>query len=167
MWIVPRVGTERRSAARTVRTPSRQRSIARRHGRGFTFVELLVVLLILAALMLIALPRYFSAVYRSRVRGCQAQIEITTTACQVFFARNKVWPTTVEEMCEPTAPSWVVAPPLTEVPTCPFGVSYEVVPILQDGTTGGAPTPENPQYGVALNSWDHFEGSWRKALDHK
>lgn len=149
------------------RTPLGQSSVALRSTRAFTFVELLVVLLILAALMLIALPRYFTAVYRSRVRGCQAQIEITTTACQVFFARNKVWPTTVEEMCEPTAPSWVVAPPLTEVPTCPFGVPYELAPILQDGTVGAAPTPENPQYGVTLNSWDHFEGSWTKALDHK
>jgi type II secretory pathway pseudopilin PulG len=130
-------------------------------------VELLVVLLILAALMLIALPRYFSAVYRSRVRGCQAQIEITSTSFQVFFSRNQVWPTTIEEMCEPTAPSWVVTPPLTEVPTCPFGVPYEVVPILQDGTSGGTPTPDNPQVGVTLNTWDHFEGSWKKALDHK
>jgi prepilin-type N-terminal cleavage/methylation domain-containing protein len=150
-----------------VRTPSRQRSAARRHGRGFTFVELLVVLLILAALMLIALPRYFSAVYRSRVRGCQAQIEITSTACQVFFSRNRVWPTTVEEMCEPTAPSWVVAPPLTEVPICPFGVPYEVIPILQDGSVGGVPTPDNPQVGVTLNTSDHFEGSWKKAFNHK
>ncbi len=146
--------------------PSRQQSPALRHGRGFTFVELLVVLLILAALMLIALPRYFSAVYRSRVRGCQAQIEITSTAFQVFFSRNQAWPTTIEEMCEPTAPSWVVTPPLTEVPICPFGVPYEVVPILQDGTTGGASTPDNPQVGVTLNTWDHFEGSWKKALDH-
>ena len=76
-----------------------------RRATAFTLVELLVVILILAALMLIALPRYFHAVYKSRVRGCQAQIKIINTATQAFYARNHVWPTTVEEMCEETAPS--------------------------------------------------------------
>jgi prepilin-type N-terminal cleavage/methylation domain-containing protein len=134
---------------------------------GFTLVELLVVILILAALMVIALPRYFHAVYRSRVRGCQAQVQIINTSVEAFFARNKVWPETVEEMCESTAPSWVVAPPLTEVPACPFGLPYELVTLLQDGTKGGEPTPGNPQVGVELNTWDHFSGPWKAAEDHR
>jgi general secretion pathway protein G len=145
------------------RAPSK---LTRRIG-GFTLVELLVVILILAALMLIALPRYFHAIYRSRVRGCQSQIEIISTATQAFFARNKVWPTTIEEMCESTAPSWVVAPPLQEMPLCPFGEPYELVPLLQDGTTGGAPASGNPQVGVQVNAWDHFDGSWKRAQDHR
>jgi len=135
--------------------------------RAFTLVELLVVILILAALMVIALPRYFSAVYRSRVRGCQAQIQIINTSCEAFFARNKTWPATVEEMCESTAPAWVVAPPLTEVPQCPFGTPYGLVPVLEDGTTGGSATPDNPQVGVTVNHWDHFEGSWKSAVEHR
>ena len=130
-------------------------------------MELLVVILILAALMLIALPRYFHAIYRSRVRGCQSQIEIISTATQAFFARNKVWPTTIEEMCESTAPSWVVAPPLLEMPLCPFGEPYELVPLLQDGTTGGAPAAGNPQVGVQVNARDHFDGSWKTAHEHR
>ena len=135
--------------------------------RAFTLVELLVVILIVAALVTIALPRYFHAVYRSRVRGCQAQIQTVNTSCEAFFARNRVWPATVEEMCESTAPSWVVAPPLTEVPACPFGVSYELVSVLQDGSVGGAPAAGNPQVGVELNTWEHFEGSWKMALIHQ
>jgi prepilin-type N-terminal cleavage/methylation domain-containing protein len=133
---------------------------------GFTLVELLVVILILAALMVIALPRYFYAVYKGRVRGCQAQIQIINTSCEVFLARNKVYPQTVEEMCRSTAPGWVVSPPLGEVPECPFGVPYELVPILQDGTVGGEPTLDNPQVGVTVKTSDHFEGSWKKAQDH-
>ena len=145
--------------------PVRRRKAPAR-SRAFTLVELLVVILILAALMAIALPRYFHAVYRSRVRGCQAQIQIINTSCEAFFARNRVWPATVEEMCESTAPSWVVAPPLTEVPACPFGVAYELVPVLQDGSVGGASAPGNPQVGVELNVTDHFEGSWKMAVNH-
>jgi len=133
---------------------------------GFTLVELLVVILIIAALVLIALPRYFHAVYTSWVRGCQAQIKIINTATQAFYARNHVWPTTVEEMCEDTAPPWVVGPPLGQVPPCPFGVPYRFVPELQDGSTG-QPTPDNPQVGVTVNTADHFEGSWITALRHR
>jgi len=135
--------------------------------RGFTLVELLVVILIIAALLAIALPRYFAAVYRARVRGCQAQIKVMSTATQAFFARNRVWPATVEEMCGTTAPSWVVGPPLDQVPQCPFGVPYHLVPTLQDGTVGGTPTPDNPVAGVAVNTDEHFEETWTTALDHR
>jgi prepilin-type N-terminal cleavage/methylation domain-containing protein len=135
--------------------------------RAFTLVELLVVMLILGALAVVAIPRYFQAVYDAKVRGCQANIQIVNTATQAFFARNKVWPTTVEEMCESTAPSWVVAPPLQEMPLCPFGVPYELVPTLQDGTTGGTPSPGNPQVGVQVNAGDHFEASWKTAKEHR
>lgn len=137
-----------------------------RNGIGFTLVELLVVILILMALMLIAIPRYFEVIYRSRVRGCQADINITQTATQAFFARNKVWPSTIEEMCESTAPAWVIGAPLNEVPECPFGIPYELSLLLLDGTVGANPTADNPQVGVAVNAWDHFEGSWKTARNH-
>jgi prepilin-type N-terminal cleavage/methylation domain-containing protein len=140
---------------------------APRRPRAFTLVELLVVILILAALVVIALPRYFQAVYRSRVRGCQSQITIINTSTQAFFARNQVWPTTVEEMCRSTAPAWVISPPLDDVPQCPFGVPYVLVPTLEDGTVGSPPTPGNPQVGVTVNAWGHFDGPWKSALDHR
>jgi type II secretory pathway pseudopilin PulG len=129
-------------------------------------VELLMVLLILAALMLIAIPRYFRAVYEGRVRGCQAQIKIMNTAAQAFHARNHAWPETLEEMCRPTAPSWVVAAPLQEVPQRPFGDPYEMVPVLQNGAVGAPGTSGNPQVGVAVNVADHFQGSWITATRH-
>ncbi len=133
---------------------------------GFTLIELLIVILIVTALILIAIPRYFEAVYRAKVRGCQANIQIVNTATQAFFARNKVWPTTVEEMCETTAPAWVISPPIQENPICPFGIAYEFTPMLQDGSSG-PPTPQNPVVGVQLNVSDHFDASWKTAQNHK
>ena len=145
----------------------RRLTTAGRRASGFTLVELLVVIIILAALLLIALPRYFAAVYSARVRGCQAQIKIISTATQAFFTGNKAWPTTVEEMCGSTAPAWVKNPPLQEVPRCPFGAPYQLVPLLEDGTTGSPPTSDNPLVGVAVNVSDHFDGSWVTALRHR
>ncbi len=141
--------------------------VEERKRSGFTLVELLVVLLILAALMLIALPLYFRAVYEGRVRGCQAQIKVINTATQAFHARNQTWPEIVEDMCRPTAPSWVIAPPLEDVPRCPFGTPYELVAILQDGTVNAAPTAGNPQVGVTVSTAEHFEGSWITATRHR
>jgi general secretion pathway protein G len=144
-----------------------RRTAARSADSGFTLVELLVVIVILSALLLIALPRYFHAVYASRVQGCKAQITIINTAAQVFFAKNKVYPATVAEMCSLTAPAWVKSPPLDEVPLCPFGTPYTLIPILQDGTTGASPTPGNPQVGVAVDALEHFAGPWKTAPRHR
>ena len=148
-----------------MRGTARERRRGSRAG-GFTLIELLVVLLIVAALLMIAIPKYFRAVYTAEVRGCQSQIKIMSTAAQAFFARNRVWPTTVEEMCRNTAPPWVQGPPLVEVPLCPFGTPYTLEPLLQDGSVGVA-TPDNPQVGVAVNTDDHFDGSWITATLHK
>lgn len=145
---------------------SHQTARRRSRGRGFTLVELLVVIVIIALLLVIAVPRYFRAVYTARVRGCQSQIKIINTAAQAFFSRNHRWPTTVEEMCEQTAPPGVVGAPLTEVPQCPFGVPYELRPVLEDGSVG-TPTPDNPQAGVTVNTEDHFDEFWATALRHR
>jgi len=144
----------------------KQRSRRAGTSRGFTLVELLVIIIIIAVLLVIAIPRYFRAVYTAEVRGCQSQIKIINTAAQAFFSRNHRWPATVEEMCEQTAPAGVVGAPLTEIPLCPFGVPYELRPVLEDGTIG-SPTQDNPQAGVTVNTEDHFEGSWVTATTHK
>jgi general secretion pathway protein G len=150
-----------------MRTHGNHRPLKRmKRSPGFTLVELLVVILIIAALIVIALPRYFHAVYMSRVRGCQSQIKIIGTATQAFYARNHVWPSTIEQLARTTAPAWVVAPPLDDVPQCPFGVPYRLVPELEDGTRG-TPTRDNPQVGVGVAVEDHFEGSWINTVRHR
>src|SRR5690349_17969244 len=46
-----------------------------RPGQGFTLVEVLIVLLVLAILMAVALPAYLSAVSDSQTKDCRANMQ--------------------------------------------------------------------------------------------
>ena len=96
-----------------------------RKNRAFTLVELLIVVLILAALAAIAVPRIGESAANAKRRSCETNIDIMNSQIELFTANTG------------TAPS-----PLTEVtedinyfpdgaPLCPFGTAYSI-----SGTTG-------------------------------
>jgi type IV pilus assembly protein PilA len=60
----------------------------RRHARGFTLVELLVVTLILSILMAVALPLYLSAVKDSRIKTNRANMQTIANAVQAAFVKT-------------------------------------------------------------------------------
>jgi prepilin-type N-terminal cleavage/methylation domain-containing protein len=147
--------------------------------RGFTMVELLVVIIIISVLVAIALPRYFAAIYSGRVRACQSNFKIINTAVQAYFAQNKEWPAAVTDMLPPdsttpapTTPAGLVGGQLTEMTLCPFDTTtvahlYVLQAVLADGTIGGLPTPTNPQIGVVTSWAEHWQNSqWQTADRH-
>jgi len=133
------------------------------------------VIIIIAVLVAIALPKYFAAIYAARVRSCQANMKIINTAAQAYFAQNKDWPTEVENMLEPGLPGANVPPgmkggQLTEVPICPFHVDlvsehpYELVPVYEDPADATTPV-----VGYVVDWNGHFTasaGSWQSASVH-
>jgi prepilin-type N-terminal cleavage/methylation domain-containing protein len=142
--------------------------------RGFTMVELLVVIIIIAVLVAIALPRYFAAIYAGRVRACQSNFKIINTAAQAYFAQNKAWPTLVTDMVQGTAattPVGMKGAQLTELPICPFdttadgsAIPYLLTPVYE--TPGDA---TSPQIGVETAETGHFDattGPWQTAIKH-
>ncbi len=147
--------------------------------RGFTMVELLVVIIIISVLVAIALPRYFAAIYSGRVRSCQSNFKIINTAVQAYFAQNKEWPVEVTDMLPPdhttpvpTTPAGLVGGQLTEMPICPFDTAttthdYLLLPVLADGTVGVAGTPDNPQIGVVTSWAEHWAtAQWQTSDRH-
>lgn len=145
--------------------------------RGFTMVELLVVIIIISVLVAIALPRYFAAIYAGRVRSCQANMKIINTAVQAYFAQNKVWPTAGEtgifEMLPPDntdaqTPPGLKGGQLTEMPICPFAtdttpIPYELVEVHEDPNDDTTPV-----VGVVTDYTGHFaDAKWQSASAHE
>lgn len=144
--------------------------------RGFTMVELLVVIIIISVLVAVALPRYFAAIYAGRVRACQSNFKIVNTAVQAYFAQNKVWPAEtaigIFEMLPPdnddaATPGGLKGGQLTEMPICPFAttvdpVPYELVAVYEDPADAGT-----PQVGVVMDWTGHWPtAQWQNATEH-
>jgi general secretion pathway protein G len=56
--------------------------------KGFTLIELMIVIAILAILLLALLPNYVRAKSRSRLNGCEANLRTMATACEMYAYDN-------------------------------------------------------------------------------
>lgn len=92
--------------------------------RGFTLIELMVVMAIVATLLTIATPRYFAHLDRARESALRETLAVTRDAIDKFLADNDRYPATLDELVDkrylrslPTDPitersdTWSVLPP--------------------------------------------------------
>ena len=64
------------------------------HNRGFTLLELMVVVIILSLLAMLALPRFFGRVDDARITTVRVQIQSLETAIRLFYLDTGFYPTT-------------------------------------------------------------------------
>ena len=71
--------------------------VDRHNNRGFTLIEVMVVVVILAILAAIALPSYANYVARSKIRTAQADLRALSAAYENFRQRTLVYPASDDE----------------------------------------------------------------------
>ncbi len=101
-----------------------ERLRAARPGRGFTLIEMIVAMAILALLLTIAVPRYFSSLERSKDAVLLENLKITRDVIDKFYGDTGRYPDSLNELVEkrylrqlPMDPvtqssqTWLIVPP--------------------------------------------------------
>ncbi|MBI5059615.1 prepilin-type N-terminal cleavage/methylation domain-containing protein [candidate division KSB1 bacterium] len=133
----------------------------RRSDKGFTLIEILIVVVIVAILAAISVPIYVEYVRSARASDAKTTINAVWQAAQVFYQDKGDWPSTIEELqqekyleiAQSTALQWtfalVGAPPVTITATSTEqmrgGSGHQVIYNVQDGTWLGYGLPEENQ----------------------
>jgi len=114
---------------------------------GFTLLELIVVMAIIATLLTLAMPRYFRGVERSREAVLRHDLTAMRDAIDKYFSDHGRYPENLQELAErrylrklppdpltDSAETWVVVPP----PGADSGAVYDV----RSGARGNAASGE-------------------------
>ena len=68
--------------------------------RGFTLIELMIVLALIATLLTLALPRYFGSLDRSKEAALKQTLAATRDAIDKFFTDNGKYPDSLPELVD-------------------------------------------------------------------
>jgi prepilin-type N-terminal cleavage/methylation domain-containing protein len=69
-----------------------------RPNKGFTLVELMIVVLILGALATIAIPRIIGGSTTAKVNACKANIALLNSKIELYYATEGVWPSSLADV---------------------------------------------------------------------
>lgn len=117
---------------------------SRNRVEGFTLVELLIVMAIMALLLTLALPRYFSSMERSREVALEQNLKVTRDTIDKFYADRGTYPDSLQQLVE--------ARYLKSVPIDPITESVETWVIV---------SPEPPHKGGVADIYSGAQGNLR------
>ncbi len=83
-------------------------------GRGFTLIEMLIVMSIVALLLTLALPRYFGSLDKSKEVVLQENLRVLRVSIDQFSADKGRLPTSLDELVSHRYLSFVPMDPYTE-----------------------------------------------------
>jgi general secretion pathway protein G len=132
-----------------------------RRQHGFTLVEMLLVLVILATLAAIVIPKFAGRSQQAKVTAAQSQISSIELALDAFEVDNGYYPKSLNELIEAPANSAGWKGPYLKkgVPLDPWGNAYTYeypgkhngsgYDILSNGPDGRGGTDDD------INNWDN------------
>ena len=88
------------------------------NNKGFTLVELLVVVLILAALAAIAIPRVTASATNAKINACRTNVDLMNSQIEMYYANEGSWAAQLSTVSGD--PNYFPDGP----PICPFGTSW-------------------------------------------
>jgi general secretion pathway protein G len=119
--------------------------------RGFTLVELLVVMAIIATLLSIVAPRYFNSLDRSKETVLRQDLNVMRDAIDKFYSDTGKYPGELAELVEKRYLRAVPVDPLTE-----SADTWVVVPPA-DGSSGiydvKSGSPAQAKNGTYYGAW--------------
>jgi general secretion pathway protein G len=110
--------------------------------RGFTLIELIVVMVIIALLASLAVPKYFGSVQKSKDAVLKENLTLMRGALDKFYGDNDKYPAALDELVSRKYLRSVPQDPLTESAT-----TWIVVP------------PEDPEKGGVFDVHSGADGN--------
>jgi len=146
----------------TSRTLYRSIEGARDWRRGFTLLELLVVVLIIGLLTAVVAPRFLGELSRSEITAARAQLDAFDKALHAFRLDTGHFPSTAHGLkalvtAPPDEPRWHGPYLQSEVPSDPWGSAYQY----------RAPGPNGRDFEVLSLGRDRAPGGSRDDADLK
>jgi len=65
---------------------------------GFTLVELLVVVLILGALAVVAIPRIGQSTTTAKINACETNVDLLNSQIELYYATGGSWPAALTDI---------------------------------------------------------------------
>jgi general secretion pathway protein G len=117
------------------------------HSKGFTLVELLVVLTILALLLSLATPRYFNSIEKAKDAALKEELNTVRESLDKFYGDRGQYPKSLEDLVEhkyirklPIDPitdknnTWIFTPPDSPIEGDIYDIHSGAKGIAKDGT---------------------------------
>ncbi len=101
-----------------------------RSEKGFTLVELMIVVLILGALAAIAIPRIMGGANLARANACDTNVDVLNSQIELYNANeNGVWPTFAQLTTDPNYfPEGAPLCPFTPPPPYVINADNRIIP---------------------------------------
>ncbi len=89
-----------------------------RNRKGFTLVELMIVVLILGALAAIAIPRIIGGAATAKANACATNVDMINSQIELYYSQNSAYPADLPTLTNDTAyfPDGAPVCPVTGLP---------------------------------------------------